>query len=278
MDARNHTLQLLARFEHALGPRLRVPAASGSSCRRCGWRATSAGWPNTGSPAIRSARWARAARPTACAWPRSSPRPTAGSIRGWRRARSAGAWRCPRLAAVRAYLLDTLETHARTAGARARRRRRAVLLPHGAVPRGPARRAAGGAGAGWRACRWALPLPAGGAHARAAAAAGDALALGWPDGRLRARRRARAHEAVHVPEFEIDAQPVSWAQFVEFIDDGGYDRPELWHAGRLGVAAGGGAARGPARSAPRGADRRGQRRGAADAVRPADAHGRAPSR
>ncbi len=33
---------------------------------------------------------------------------------------------------------------------------------------------------------------------------------------------------VSVPEFEIDAQPVSWAQFVEFVDDGGYDRPEYW--------------------------------------------------
>ena len=39
-----------------------------------------------------------------------------------------------------------------------------------------------------------------------------------------------AHE-VRVPEFEIDAQPISWAQFVEFVDDGGYDRPELWQAG-----------------------------------------------
>lgn len=34
---------------------------------------------------------------------------------------------------------------------------------------------------------------------------------------------------VSVPEFEIDAQAVSWAQFVEFVDDSGYDRPELWH-------------------------------------------------
>ncbi len=31
-----------------------------------------------------------------------------------------------------------------------------------------------------------------------------------------------------VPEFEIDAQPVNWAQFVEFVGDGGYDRVELW--------------------------------------------------
>jgi len=37
-----------------------------------------------------------------------------------------------------------------------------------------------------------------------------------------------AHEEA-VPEFEIDAQPVSWGQFVEFVDDGGYDRQELWH-------------------------------------------------
>jgi gamma-glutamyl hercynylcysteine S-oxide synthase len=37
----------------------------------------------------------------------------------------------------------------------------------------------------------------------------------------------RAH-AVDVPEFEIDAQPVSWGQYVEFVDDGGYDRAEFW--------------------------------------------------
>jgi formylglycine-generating enzyme required for sulfatase activity len=33
---------------------------------------------------------------------------------------------------------------------------------------------------------------------------------------------------VTVPEFEIDAQPVNWARYVEFADDGGYDRRELW--------------------------------------------------
>ncbi|RYX95305.1 MAG: ergothioneine biosynthesis protein EgtB [Comamonadaceae bacterium] len=39
-----------------------------------------------------------------------------------------------------------------------------------------------------------------------------------------------AHPA-DVPAFEIDAQPVTWAQYVEFVDDGGYDREELWHPG-----------------------------------------------
>lgn len=38
-----------------------------------------------------------------------------------------------------------------------------------------------------------------------------------------------AHEE-SVPEFEIDAQAVSWARFVEFAEDGGYDRAELWSA------------------------------------------------
>lgn len=39
----------------------------------------------------------------------------------------------------------------------------------------------------------------------------------------------RALHDVSVPEFEIDAQAVNWSQYVEFVDDGGYDRIELWH-------------------------------------------------
>lgn len=35
------------------------------------------------------------------------------------------------------------------------------------------------------------------------------------------------HE-VSVPEFEIDAQPVCWMQFAEFVDDGGYDDRRWW--------------------------------------------------
>ncbi len=36
-----------------------------------------------------------------------------------------------------------------------------------------------------------------------------------------------AHE-VTVPEFEIDAQCVCWAQYAEFAEDGGYDRRDCW--------------------------------------------------
>ena len=36
-----------------------------------------------------------------------------------------------------------------------------------------------------------------------------------------------AHE-VAIPGFEIDAQAVSWAQYVEFVEDGGYDDRQWW--------------------------------------------------
>jgi gamma-glutamyl hercynylcysteine S-oxide synthase len=51
--------------------------------------------------------------------------------------------------------------------------------------------------------------------------------LGAPAGGF-AWDNERAAHAVQVPEFEIDAQPVSWAQYVEFIDDGGYDDAAHW--------------------------------------------------
>jgi len=36
-----------------------------------------------------------------------------------------------------------------------------------------------------------------------------------------------AHE-VAIPEFEIDAQAVNWAQYCEFVEDGGYDERGFW--------------------------------------------------
>ncbi len=53
------------------------------------------------------------------------------------------------------------------------------------------------------------------------------LQLGSPRGGCVPENERWAHE-VAVPELEIDAQPVSWQRFVEFADDGGYDRRELW--------------------------------------------------
>ncbi len=34
--------------------------------------------------------------------------------------------------------------------------------------------------------------------------------------------------SLEIPEFEIDALPVSWARYVAFAEDGGYDRGEWW--------------------------------------------------
>ncbi|MEO6362615.1 MAG: SUMF1/EgtB/PvdO family nonheme iron enzyme, partial [Caldimonas sp.] len=43
----------------------------------------------------------------------------------------------------------------------------------------------------------------------------------------------REPHPVDVPEFEIDAQAVTWAQYGEFVEDGGYDDPAHWsEAGR----------------------------------------------
>ncbi len=51
--------------------------------------------------------------------------------------------------------------------------------------------------------------------------------LGWEKGGFVFDNEQWAH-VVDVPEFEIDAHAVSWAQYVEFVEDGGYDREEFW--------------------------------------------------
>ena len=38
----------------------------------------------------------------------------------------------------------------------------------------------------------------------------------------------RGELEVAVPEFEIDAQPVTWAQYLEFVEAGGYDDERWW--------------------------------------------------
>ena len=56
---------------------------------------------------------------------------------------------------------------------------------------------------------------------------GQRLLLGSPPGGFVPDGERWAHE-VHVPEFEIDVQPVCWSQFAEFVDDGGYDERRWW--------------------------------------------------
>lgn len=53
--------------------------------------------------------------------------------------------------------------------------------------------------------------------------------LGSEPGGLVPDREKWAHEVV-LPEFEIDSQAVSWAQYAEFVEDGGYDDRRHWSA------------------------------------------------
>lgn len=52
-------------------------------------------------------------------------------------------------------------------------------------------------------------------------------AMGSPPGGFAFDNERPAHE-VAVPEFEIDAQAVSWAQYCEFVEDGAYDEARFW--------------------------------------------------
>lgn len=220
MDARNHTLHLLARFEDAPVPEhaeTELPAWLGG---HIAWLAEY--WigrnpqRHLGRACPADAIRLASIEPQADAWfsPALAPKDSR-----WRMA-------LPALQTVRAYLLETLEstlelldkapqddeglyffraalfhedlrgeqlvTMAQTLGVPL-----GLTLPSGAAPREPLLVPAG---------RWALGV--------------------GPDGF--AFDIERPAHAVDVPEFEIDAQPVTWSQYVEFVDDGGYDRAELW--------------------------------------------------
>jgi gamma-glutamyl hercynylcysteine S-oxide synthase len=57
--------------------------------------------------------------------------------------------------------------------------------------------------------------------------AAQRFALGSPRGGFVPASEQWAHDEP-VPEFEIDAQPVTWQQFSEFAEDGGYDDASHW--------------------------------------------------
>ena len=128
----------------------------------------------------------------------------------------------PPVQALRAYLADTLETTLELLAAAAEDDAalhfyRAALLHEDRLCETLAERLLAGAPPA-RAERSALWLP------------GQRWRLGSDPGGMVPYSERWAHE-VAVPEFEIDAQAVNWGRFVEFAEDGGYDRPELWSPG-----------------------------------------------
>jgi ergothioneine biosynthesis protein EgtB len=226
MDSRNHTLQLLARMEQALGPALRIPPSHETVPPL--WLAGHVAW---------VAEYWVARNPQRGMGPRcpadgvrlASVEPQADRWFDPALARQEDRWRLdlPEAPALKAYLLDTLETtlelleHAQDNDEALyffrmvlfhedlRCEELATIAQTVGVPVGMTLPDAA-------ASRPPLLLPA--TH----------WTLGWSDNSF-ALDIERGHELVQVPEFEIDAQPVTWAQYVEFIDDGGYDRSELWH-------------------------------------------------
>ena len=226
MDARNHSLHLLSHFEQAAaGGRLQVPQRR--ELELPAWVAGHIGWlaeywigrnPQRGLGPACPADSVRLAsiEPMADRWfnPALAPH--------------GARWRLdlPHFAAIRAYLLETLESTLelldKTPDEDAALYFFRVALFHEDLRCEQLVVLAQALGVGLK-----LALPAG-AQAR------DPLLI--PAGRWTLGSSPEGfafdlekgvHE-VEVPEFEIDAQPVSWAQYVEFIDDGGYDRPELW--------------------------------------------------
>ena len=220
IDARNHTLQLLAQFEGA-----DVPCAEDTELPL--WLAGHIAWfaeywigrnPQRalGSRCPADAVRLASIEPQADAWFHPALAPHAAR---WQLA-------LPSMASVRSFLLETLEStlellektpdedeplHFFRAALFHEELRREQLvavaqsaalplpleLPTGMRPREPV---------GVPACTWALGAQPGGFVVDIEK---------W------------AHD-VDVPEFEIDAQAVNWSQYSEFVDEGGYDREELW--------------------------------------------------
>jgi gamma-glutamyl hercynylcysteine S-oxide synthase len=232
MDARNHTLHLMAQFETALAaggfvvptkPELNPPL----------WTLGHIGWfqewwttrnlqRQLGAQADPAATRLASIEPMADHWfnPASTPQD--------------GRWALvlPDLGTIKTYLLETLETtlellektpdddaalyfyrlalfhedmqsEALLAQAQALGLPIQLALPGPVAPREPMLVPA---------VRWPMGIDVG----------------STPDQGFAFDNEQPQHE-VAVPEFEIDAQPVSWSQYVEFVDDGGYDQVEFWH-------------------------------------------------
>jgi iron(II)-dependent oxidoreductase len=229
MDARNHTLRLLAAFEQAIGidGTETVPDQTGSDCAGALWLAGHIGWFAEywiGRNTQRSRGVACPAQPTRLASiePMADPFWDASQQRGSGRAASG----LPDATATRAWLRETLEGtlelldkapgtddglyffrlalfHEDWRGEQLVAMAQALGVPL-QVPPGPA-----------GVVREPLLVPA------------TRWQMGTPEGGFMFDNEGAQH-AESVPEFEIDAQPVTWSQYVEFVDDSGYDREELW--------------------------------------------------
>lgn len=227
IDARNHTLHLLSLYEDALGSAT-LPVERHADVLPPIWLAGHIGW---------FAEWWIARNTQRAFGIDCPPRPTRlaaidPQADGWWNPQQGGADRpwaagLPDLGQTKAYLLETLESTLELLE-RAAETDAGLYFYRLALFHEDLR------GEQLVVMAQTLGLPIGVELAPAPAAREPLLVpatqwqLGLPAEGFCLAQEQGVHE-VDVPEFEIDAQPVTWSQFVEFVDDGGYDRAELWH-------------------------------------------------
>jgi ergothioneine biosynthesis protein EgtB len=225
MDARNHTLQLLGRFEQVLGDHLQPPP--GSDVVPPLWLAGHVGWlaeywiarnPQRGMGAACDADALRLAsvEPQADRWfnPLLAPPAERSSLD------------LPDAGAVKAYLLDTLETMLELLE-KTPEDDRSLYFFRMALFHEDVRGEQLIALAQELGVALDLRLPPGAQSREPIGLPATRWRLGMDDAGFAPAIEQGVYEEP-VPEFEIDAQPVSWSQYVEFIDDDGYDREDLW--------------------------------------------------
>jgi ergothioneine biosynthesis protein EgtB len=226
MDARNHSLHLLAHFEKAIGeqalevpqhPELELPA----------WLAGHIGWmaeywigrnpqrslgPACPADTVRLA----SIEPMADRW--FNPMLVPHALR-WQ-------LELPDFEAIRAYLLETLESTLELLD-KTPEDDQSLFFYRAALFHEDLRCEQLVTLAQTLGLPLKLALPSGVQARDAVLVPAGHWQLGSPPGGFVFDVEKWAHD-VDVPEFEIDAQPVNWGQYVEFVDDGGYDRPEFW--------------------------------------------------
>jgi gamma-glutamyl hercynylcysteine S-oxide synthase len=210
MDARNHSLRWFAAFEAAPGG---ADAAA--------WELGHAGWFQEHWIA-RNVQRQRGERCDARAPKLASILPEADTLFA-----VAGAAPLPDAQTIRQYLADSLETTLDLLDGAADGDdalyfyRLALLREDALVERFAVQAQTRGLDTGLlaampvRAPRAALLFPA------------TRWSLGSAPGGLVFDNEKWAHE-VALPEFEVDAQAVSWSQYIEFVEDGGYDDRRHW--------------------------------------------------
>ncbi len=226
IESRNHTLRLLAAAEQALGPELKVPLLPEINPPL--WELGHVGW----FQEYWLARNVQRHRGEAC----DPTHPKLGSaldgadgLYDSSNVPHDSRWQLPLpdLEATRSYLVETLETTLELL-ATAPENDDALYLYRLALFHEDMHAEAFTMLA--QTLGFAVPLPV----CPARTAPRDPLlfpatpwVLGAVPGGFVFDNEKRAHE-VQLPEFEIDAQPVSWAQYGEFVEDGGYDDERHW--------------------------------------------------